>query len=152
MTATLDSSEAGTGAYASEGNSLGRILLVDDEDAILHTFTRYLTKHGYQVSPARSGKEAWDIIQQYPFFDLIITDLAMPEMSGWELIDQICNEHEIPIIATSGAGLTSGERDPLLDPFLKSGLVSPLPKPFNPKVLLEQAEQLIKENRPNRAS
>ena len=64
------------------------ILLVDDEPAILDIVTRYLSKEGYQVTIAMNGQEALDHYRAQAV-DLIITDIMMPQMDGYDFIDAV---------------------------------------------------------------
>ena len=65
-----------------------RILLVDDEPAILQTLRIILASEGYEVEAAWSSKEAWDLLNQHDF-DLVVTDFNMPGMKGDELAFRI---------------------------------------------------------------
>ena len=60
-----------------------RILLVDDEVEITEINKRYLTQAGYEVNVAHDGQEALELFQKYSI-DLIITDIMMPNMDGYE--------------------------------------------------------------------
>lgn len=75
-----------------------RILLVDDEPAILQTLRILLASAGYTVETAWSSKEAWDLLNQSGF-DLVVTDFNMPGMKGDELAARI-KDHwpEMPVI------------------------------------------------------
>ncbi len=68
---------------------MGRFaLVVDDSMLIRHTVCRFLEERGFQVHSASNGAEAWATLQDFKP-DLIVTDLAMPKMSGSELITEI---------------------------------------------------------------
>jgi two-component system cell cycle sensor histidine kinase/response regulator CckA len=78
----------------------GRILVVDDNDTVRMLVARMLEDHGFVVCGAQSGEEALDLFSQTPDrFDLLVTDLAMPGMSGQELGRRL--EH-VPILYMSG--------------------------------------------------
>src|SRR5512146_1860046 len=62
-----------------------RILIVDDEDAVVRFVERALSDAGYQAATARSGHEAIDIAAREAAFDLLLTDLMMPGINGDEL-------------------------------------------------------------------
>jgi CheY-like chemotaxis protein len=64
---------------------LPKVLLVDDEHSIRHLFRRILEKNGYQVDEALDGQQAQQRYLAGPY-DLLITDLDMPGMNGWELV------------------------------------------------------------------
>lgn len=79
------------------------ILIVDDEDIIRNLIRTILKEAGYNVWVARDGNEASRLLSQWAF-DLIITDIAMPEKAGTVLIQEVRTHHPaIRIIAISGA-------------------------------------------------
>ena len=81
-----------------------RILLVDDDQAQLHSLARVLEKLGYKVTPRASGRTALMVFKKHPdAFDLVITDQTMPRMSGLELARSLVKVRpEIPIILNTG--------------------------------------------------
>ncbi len=81
-----------------------RILFVDDDQDISQVSKRILENLGYQVTVQNSATEAFQLFHKMPDgFDLIITDLMMPEMSGLELSKKIMDiRKDIPIILSSG--------------------------------------------------
>jgi CheY-like chemotaxis protein len=82
-----------------------RILLVEDEDDLRKLLRLMLVKGGYAVVEARNGKEALAAAQPAEPFDLILTDLIMPEKEGIEIIVTFCNSFpDTKIIAMSGGG------------------------------------------------
>ena len=62
------------------------VLIIDDEPSILEFLDYVLRKEGYRVSKASEGKKAREMIREEPGFDLIISDLRMPDVDGWELL------------------------------------------------------------------
>ena len=64
------------------------ILVVDDDEMVLEVLNRQLKQMGYDVSTASDGQEAWEMVQKKNF-DVIITDLEMPKMTGQELIEKV---------------------------------------------------------------
>jgi PAS domain S-box-containing protein len=81
-----------------------RILLVDDEASIVKMVTQMLERQGYEVVGRTSSKEALELFQEEPGkFDLIITDMAMPDMTGDRLTQELINlRPNIPIILCTG--------------------------------------------------
>jgi signal transduction histidine kinase len=80
-----------------------RILVVDDEDNARNLNTRLLTRAGYEVVGALDGAAAWEAIQAQPF-DLLITDNAMPKMSGIDLVIKLYDAGKnLPIVFATGA-------------------------------------------------
>ena len=84
----------------------GRLLIVDDEQAILKMITMMLTKFGYRIHALNSPIQALDLFRQSPGgFDLLITDLTMPEMTGIKLASEIHSYRpELPVILMTGHG------------------------------------------------
>ncbi len=111
-----------------------RLLIVDDEPAILRSVGRYLDASGYDVKPVTTGKEALDALNSETY-DAIISDLRMPEISGEELFEVVRDEH--PEMA-SRMVFTSGDmtREASLE-FLKDSGCPYLQKPYELTDLLE---------------
>jgi CheY-like chemotaxis protein len=79
------------------------ILLVDDDDIVRETSADMLQELGYTVMQAASGPQALDILDANPGFDVMVTDIRMPGMSGLELSDMAARRHaELKIILISG--------------------------------------------------
>src|ERR1700694_2670861 len=120
-----------------------RVVLVDDESSILTTMTAILEAKGYNVRTAQDGFAALKLLRQ-TLPDIIISDLRMPNMSGFELLSVVRRRFpEIPVIATSG------DYDPLVlppcvvcDAFFKKGSYQP------PELMAKVAELLGGEHRP----
>jgi two-component system KDP operon response regulator KdpE len=108
-----------------------RVLLVDDEERILN-FLRYKLKGvGYEVLTAKNGQEALEVVQsQEP--DLMVLDLVMPKMDGFEVLKELRTFSQIPVIVLSARdadadkikGLRSGADDYLSKPFNSDELVA----------------------------
>jgi CheY-like chemotaxis protein len=81
-----------------------RIMVVDDDPAIVSMTERFLSKHGYQVSTCPGGREAFEKFSAEPdSFDLLITDQTMPDLSGLELIEEIHKlRKDLPAILCTG--------------------------------------------------
>ena len=103
----------------------GTVLVVDDEPSILDVLRRYLTKAGYQIQVAPNGAAALGLVHSGPKPDLIVLDLMMPVMSGFEVLSALrANKgwSEIPVIlltATTGYSADHLDVDAIL------------PKPFD---------------------
>ncbi|MCK5163638.1 MAG: response regulator, partial [Desulfobacula sp.] len=119
----------------------GRILLVDDEDSIVDWTRQVLLKLGYTVTGMTASQEALEKFKQNPNdFDLVLTDMAMPHMTGLELSNQLISARpDIPIILCTGfsEGLTSrmikenGIIDMLMKPMIASELGRAVSKALN---------------------
>ena len=66
-----------------------KILVVDDEPGVLHLVSRALSLRGYEVHAASSPKQALAIAEALPLFDLVVSDVLMPGMSGTELVNRV---------------------------------------------------------------
>jgi DNA-binding response OmpR family regulator len=116
------------------------ILIVDDDASVTTMLHLYLNTKGYQVGTAGNGKEAIEHLKKNRY-DIIITDLAMPEMNGYQLIDAVktsYREHKIIAISAS-----LGNRMVLL----QKGVLEALEKPFDFDQLLEEINKLHQEKR-----
>ena len=117
-----------------------RLLLCDDEIHILRAAEFKLAGAGYEVRCAHNGREGWERIgEQIP--DMVITDLQMPEMNGFELIQKIrenaATSHLPAIMLTAkGPELDKEEVE-------RFGLVTILTKPFSPRELLRLVEETL---------
>lgn len=119
---------------------MSAILVVDDDDAMRLVMTRALDRSGHQVTEASNGLEALDKLSQGSF-DLIITDLIMPEMEGIELIQAIRKKHlDIKILGISGGGRSNPDSYLALASGLGANKV--LAKPFEIETLLSTVNEL----------
>ncbi|MDP3000761.1 MAG: response regulator, partial [Bryobacterales bacterium] len=83
--------------------SAGKVLVVDDDEGIRNLFWQVLTGAGYDVSLAGDGRQALKLVEDQEF-DVVVTDLVMPEREGIETIQAIRKEHrKLKIVAISGA-------------------------------------------------
>jgi DNA-binding NtrC family response regulator len=116
-----------------------RILLVEDESAILQFSTEVLVRGGYQVTAVEGCEAAWEAIQSASY-ELLVTDNKMPGMSGLELVSKLRSAQiGLPIIVASG-GVEAEE-------FTQNQSLQPaiaLPKPFTAKQLLETVAEALR--------
>jgi two-component system sensor histidine kinase ChiS len=112
-----------------------RVLAVDDNAINLAVIQNHLAAHGISVSTASSGRAALDRIQQERPFDLVLLDVMMPEMTGYELTERIRAEHpanELPVVLITARtqvadlvkGFEAGANDYLTKPFSRSELLA----------------------------
>ncbi len=118
-----------------------KILVVDDESRMRKLVRDFLTKSGYEVLEAGDGSEALDI-----FFDehnsdiaLLILDVMMPKMDGWQVCKEIRQYSKVPIIMLTAR---SDERDELQG--FELGVDEYISKPFSPKILVARVEAILR--------
>ena len=123
-----------------------RILVVDDQETIRRPLAQILQMAGYEVQTAAEGCEALRLYKQLPF-DLVITDLVMPEKEGLETIMELRQlKPSLKIIAISGGGkLEPGDYLPMAKRF---GAAKTLAKPFSTDDILEAVASLLGEDKP----
>lgn len=115
-----------------------RILLIED-DANLAEFTQWqLEHHGYQVRVALHGQEGLNILNEWPP-DLVILDIMMPDMDGWEIAERIREKSDLPLIFTTALGT---EKDIVRG--LDLGADDYLTKPFGPRELLARIRAVLR--------
>jgi CheY-like chemotaxis protein len=119
----------------------GRILVADDDPAILRLITTILEKESFSVVTARDGREAYKILQSDANFTAAILDVVMPHISGFELVRYMKNENRLMKIPVM---MMTAEQDPKLssDSF-SAGAVVFLPKPFTTAQLQIMLQMLI---------
>ena len=117
-----------------------RILLIDDDAAILQLLAEMLTTAGYEVSVASNGNEGVTLYRQAPF-DLVITDLLMPEKDGLEVIVELRKDFpDVKIITLSGGGAYGYSS---LGVSKTLGAVRTLQKPFLEEQLLDLVREVL---------
>jgi NADH-quinone oxidoreductase subunit E/NADP-reducing hydrogenase subunit HndA len=110
----------------------GNILVVDDEQIVLKSCERILVPEGYKVDTITSAKEALGLLDKNPY-DLVITDMKMPEMDGVEFMKQIrAKNNDVNIVVITGYPSQEGIKEAL-----SFRIVDYLPKPFSPTHLIE---------------
>lgn len=120
------------------------ILLVEDDDQLRTMLTLLLTSSGYEVREASNGKLACDLYEQYRF-DLVITDLVMPEIDGLEVIMELIRRNKnVRIIAISGGGEVKGAE--YLRIARKLGAQLTLSKPFSSEEFLDSVSLALQNS------
>jgi two-component system response regulator ResD len=114
------------------------ILLVDDEENIRNLLAAYLKKEGFNILHSSSGKEAIETMER-EFVNLVVLDIMMPVLDGFETLKIIRNKWNVPVIMLSAK---EEEEDKLLA--LGFGADNYETKPFSPKVLVAKIKALIK--------
>lgn len=119
-----------------------KILLIDDEQRMLDLLALYLTPHHYQCVKAQGPREALRHLETQAF-DIVLLDIMMPEMSGFELCVKIRSFSDVPIIM-----LTAREQQEDIVKGLKLGADDYITKPFNEEELLARIEALLRRQAP----
>lgn len=121
-----------------------KILVVDNESRMRKLVKDFLTKKNFQVLEAGNGEEAMDIFYEEKDIALIILDVMMPKMDGWEVCREIRKNSKVPIIMLTAR---SDERDELLG--FDLGVDEYISKPFSPKILVARVEAILRRTGQN---
>jgi len=130
---------------------MSRVLVVDDDPGIVKVVRAYLEQAGFEVSVAYDGKKAMQIARnERP--DLVILDLMLPEMDGWDVCRALRKESDVPIIMLTAR---VEESDKLIG--LELGADDYVTKPFSPRELVARVRSVLRRvggmpSRPERLS
>ena len=116
-----------------------KILVVDDEARMRKLVSDFLTKSGYTVLEAGDGSEALDIFFEQKDIALVILDVMMPKMDGWQTCREIRQYSKVPIIMLTAR---SDEKDELQG--FQLGVDEYISKPFSPKILVARVEAILR--------
>lgn len=116
-----------------------KILVVDDESRMRKLVRDFLTNAGYEVLEAEDGRCAVDLFFEQQDIALIVLDVMMPRMDGWQVCREIRNYSKVPIIMLTARG---DERDELQGFGL--GVDEYIAKPFSPKILVARIEAILR--------
>jgi DNA-binding response OmpR family regulator len=117
-----------------------RILMIDDEKDFTEIVSTLLDFHNFKVDTINDPREAMGCLHKTSY-DLVVTDLMMPGMDGFQLLDKLREDpkyHNTPVIVLSAKTLSDDERKKLL-----VSNVSFLTKPFEPNGLVEKITQML---------
>lgn len=118
-----------------------KILVVDDESRMRKLVRDFLTKKGYSVIEAADGEEAVDRFFDTKDIALIILDVMMPKMDGWQVCREIRQYSRVPIIMLTAK---SDEKDELQG--FDLGVDEYITKPFSPKILVARVEAILRRS------
>ncbi|WP_022759405.1 response regulator transcription factor [Butyrivibrio fibrisolvens] len=118
-----------------------KILVVDDESRMRKLVSDFLIKAGYEVEEAGDGMEAIDKFFADKNISLIILDVMMPKMDGWEVCREIRRYSKVPIIMLTAR---SDERDELQG--FELGVDEYISKPFSPKILVARVSAILRRS------
>lgn len=116
-----------------------KILVVDDESRMRKLEKDFLVRSGYEVLEAGDGEEAIDVFMENKDIALVILDVMMPKMDGWETCKELREISDVPIIMLTAKG---DERDELLG--FDLGVDEYISKPFSPKILVARVEAILR--------
>ena len=127
-----------------EGKRMDRakILVVDDESRMRKLVRDFLVREGYSVLEAEDGMEAMDIFYEEKDISLLILDVMMPRMDGWQVCREIRESSKVPIIMLTAR---SEERDELQG--FDLGVDEYISKPFSPKILVARVNAILRRTR-----
>ena len=118
-----------------------KILVVDDEARMRKLVKDFLTIKGFSVIEAEDGENAVDIFFKQKDIALLILDVMMPKMDGWEVCKAIRQYSKVPIIMLTARG---EERDELKG--FELGVDEYISKPFSPKILVARVEAILRRS------
>lgn len=116
-----------------------KILVVDDESRMRKIVKDFLVRSNYDVIEAENGEQALDIFFQTKGIALIILDIMMPRIDGWQVCREIRQYSNVPIIMLTAK---SDEKDELLG--FELGVDEYISKPFSPKILVARVEAVLR--------
>ena len=116
-----------------------KVLLADDESRMRKLVKDFLSKNDIMVLEAENGEQACDIFFADKDISLVILDVMMPKMDGWQVVREIRQYSKVPIIMLTAKG---DERDELLG--IDLGVDEYITKPFSPKILVARVEAILR--------
>jgi DNA-binding response OmpR family regulator len=116
-----------------------KILVVDDESRMRKLVRDFLAKKDFEVLEAEDGEAAIDVFFEQKDIALVILDVMMPKMDGWQVCREIRSYSQVPIIMLTAK---SDERDELLG--FELGVDEYISKPFSPKILVARVEAILR--------
>lgn len=118
---------------------MAKILVADDERLIRQLVCDFLHQAGHETLEANNGAQALELFRKNPDTELLILDIMMPEVDGWEVTREVRKASNVPIILLSARG---EEFDQLTG--FDAGADEYVTKPFSPVVLVKRAEALLR--------
>ncbi len=119
-----------------------KILVVDDESRMRKLVKDFLVKQEFDVVEAEDGSKALDLFYNDKDISLVILDVMMPNMDGWQVCHEIREYSKVPIIMLTAKG---DERDELQG--FELGVDEYISKPFSPKILVARVEALLRRSK-----
>ena len=116
-----------------------KILVVDDEARMRKLVSDFLVREGYEVLEAENGVKAMDLFYADKDIALIILDVMMPQMDGWQTLREVRESSQVPVIMLTAK---SDERDELRG--FDLGVDEYVTKPFSPRTLVARVEAILR--------
>ena len=125
---------------ASDVPRRGRILVVDDEEAVVELAQQFLTRMGFDVVPALGGRAGIEALRSRPHeIDAVVLDMVMPDLDGLETLRELRRVRaDVPVILASGYG-----EEMASERFGADGIRHFLRKPYEPEELLEKLQRAL---------
>lgn len=118
-----------------------KIMVVDDESRMRKLVRDFLVRQNFEVIEAEDGEQALDLFYQDKKIDLIILDVMMPKINGWDVCREIRETSKVPIIMLTA----KGEENDELQGF-ELGVDEYISKPFSPKILVARVEAILRRS------
>ena len=118
-----------------------KVMIVDDEDRLRSLVRDFLIRDGYRVLEAADGEEALNLFFANKDVGVIILDVMMPKLSGWQVLEEIRRYSKVPVIMLTAL---SEEQDELKG--FRLGVDEYVTKPFSPRVLVARVQSILKRN------
>ena len=116
-----------------------KIMVVDDESRMRKLVNDFLSKKGYKVIEAADGEEAIEKLYMNKDVALVILDVMMPKMDGWQVCKAIRKDSKVPIVMLTAK---AEEADELLG--FELGVDEYITKPFSPKILVARVDSILR--------
>ena len=124
-----------------------RALLVDDDRDLGRLLGEYLAPHGVDLEHVEDGKSALARLDASPSFDVVLLDVMLPGLDGFEVCRELRKKHDVPVLMLTARG---DDTDRIVG--LEIGADDYVPKPFNPRELLARMRAVLRRARPVVAS
>ena len=117
-----------------------KAMIVDDEERIRSLMRDFLVREGIQTVEASDGEEALTLFFEHKDLDVIILDVMMPKLNGWQVLEEIRRYSQVPVIMLTAL---SEEQDELKG--FRLGVDEYVTKPFSPRVLVARVKSILKK-------